>query len=264
MKIKRYIYPVLATLLIVALAVLEIFRGSLFEANKYGEYMYSVLSRLVGGTACVFLLLMGSLGRILGVKTTFKKMLVFLPCMAVAVNNFPFIPFFSKQAYINSSVGDILLYALVCLGVGFFEEMAFRGCIFTVILRRVSGKRADVFLAIALSSAVFGAVHLVNVFVGASLGGVLLQVGYSFLIGAMCSVVLVKTGNIWYCVVLHAVYNFAGGVVPECGGGLIWTPSEIALTAIIGVAVAAYVIYTLVTITPKEKAELLNEPQKQE
>ncbi len=258
MKVKKYIYPTIALILLAALAVIELFKGSLFSPDKYGEYMYSIASRFIGGFACVFLLLACSLGKMLGVKTTLKKFIVFLPCMAVAINNFPFIPFLSGQATINADTRDILMYALVCLGVGFFEELAFRGCIFTVILQRVSGKKADVFLSIVLSSAVFGIVHLVNVLVGASIGAVILQVGYSFLIGAMCSVVLVKTGNIWYCVVLHAVYNFAGGVVPECGMGVLWTVPEIVLTAVVGVAVAAYVIYTLVKITPEEKANFIN------
>ena len=75
----------------------------------------------------------------------------------------------------------------------------------------------------------------------------------------MCSVILIKTGNIWYCVILHAVYNFAGGLVPECGGGVIWDTPTVVLPATVAVLVAAYVIYLLLKITPDEIEKLLND-----
>jgi membrane protease YdiL (CAAX protease family) len=114
----------------------------------------------------------------------------------------------------------------------------------------------DVFISIVISSVVFGLVHIVNLFAGAGIGAVVLQVGYSFLIGGMCSIILIKTGNIWYCVFLHAVYNFAGGIVPQCGGGVIWNTPEIILTAVVAVIVAAYVIMLLVKIRPEEIVDL--------
>ena len=89
----------------------------------------------------------------------------------------------------------------------------------------------------------------------------MLQIGYSFLIGGMCSVVLLKTGNIWYCVILHAVYNFAGGVVPNCGSGIIWDTPTVILTAVVAVAVAAYVIALLFRIKPCEIYGILNDSE---
>ena len=76
----------------------------------------------------------------------------------------------------------------------------------------------------------------------------MLQVGYSFLIGGMCSVILLKTRNIWYCVFLHSVYNFAGGIT----SGNMWTAPQIAFTAFVAVIIAVYVVWTLVKITPKD------------
>jgi membrane protease YdiL (CAAX protease family) len=131
--------------------------------------------------------------------------------------------------------------------------------VFTAVLGRKGNRAVDVFWSIVISSAVFALVHLLNLFAGAGIGSVILQVGYSFLIGGMCSVVLVKTKNIWYCVILHAVYNFAGGVVPECGGGEIWDTPTIILTAVVAVLVAVYVIFMLVKIKPCEVDALLND-----
>ena len=263
-KNKRRVIIAAALVLLLILTVLEIFRNRIFEEIIYGNNVYMIATRFIGGIACLLFVLEYSSRRMLKLRTTVKELLIFLPCMAVAVNNFPFMTFFSGRAYIDAPALEIVVYALVCLGVGFFEEMAFRGCIFTALISRCKKSTAGVFRSIVFSSAIFGAIHLVNIFAGAGVGAVILQVGYSFLIGGMCSVILIKTANIWYCVVLHAVYNFAGGVVPECGGGIIWDTPTVVLTAALAAVVAAYVIYTLVKITPYDIDRLLNDGRSEE
>lgn len=257
-KTKRTVLLSLAVVLLLVLIIMEIFKTALFDSYEYGNNIYIILTRLTGGVACLLFIRVYMSKKILSFNTNVTAFLTFLPCMAVAVNNFPFIPFFLGEAYIDAKPIKILIYAFVCLSVGFFEEMAFRGCIFTVVLERTRKNVFGVFLAIVISSAIFGIVHLVNVMAGGSVGAVVLQVGYSFLIGGMCSVILVRTSNIWYCVLLHAVYNFAGGVVPECGGGTIWTAPEIALTAAVAVVVTVYVIYILCKTTEEDIDRLLN------
>ena len=257
-KTQRRLLLSCAVLAFLILLIFEIFHGYIFDGERYGERIYNISTRFLGGIACAIFVYLNASKRMLSLKTSIKAFLIFLPCMAVAVNNFPFITFFGGKAYISSGLTEIALYAVLCLGVGFFEEMAFRGCIFTMLLQRRGKRQIDVFISIVLSSVIFGLVHLVNLFSG-NVGAVILQVGYSFLIGGMCSVILVKTKNIWYCVILHAVYNFAGGVVPECGGGTIWDTPTVIWTAVVAVAVAAYVIYTLIKITPEDVDGLLNE-----
>ena len=93
---------------------------------------------------------------------------------------------------------------------------------------------------------------MVNLLMGASLGGVIQQIGYSFLIGAMCSVVLYKTANLWLCVLLHAVYDFCGGLVPALGEGIIWDTPTIIITVILAVVVTIYMVVLLFRIKPQE------------
>ena len=257
-RIKKTVLLSSAGILLVALLVMEVFKATLFSSYELGDNIYIVLTRMSGGVACLLFMKVYLSKSILLFKTTIKAFLIFLPCMAVAVNNFPFIPFLHGDAYISSKPMEVIIYALTCLAVGFFEEMAFRGCIFTVVLERTKKNAWGVFVAIFISSAIFGIVHLVNIIAGGSVGAVILQVCYSFLIGGMCSVILVRTSNIWYCVLLHAVYNFSGGVVPECGGGAIWTAPEIALTAVVAVIITVYVIFILTKTTEKDIDRLLN------
>ena len=52
--------------------------------------------------------------------------------------------------------------------------------------------------------------------------------------------VLLLTGNIWFCVILHSLYNFCGGLIDGYGVGTQWTTPEIIFTAVVAVIVAVY------------------------
>ncbi len=263
-KIKNYLLVGGAAISMAILLVLEVFRGAIFGIDANGEAWYSLSTRLIGAALCVFLILYCSYENILKVKIKIlpRAILFTLPCWVIAINNFPIISYFSGNAYISASGGEIWFYFLQCIAVGLFEELAFRGCIFLMILQRRRRTVKDIFWSIVLSSCVFGVIHLVNLFAGASPISVILQVGYSFLIGGMCSVVLMKTGCIWHCVLIHAVYNFCGGVVPELGGGTIWDTATVILTIIVSVAVTVYVIFALLRIDPDKVGDIFIEDDK--
>ena len=254
---KRKICIAITLVAIIALLLCEIvgverfFSGDADE--KLIESVEMTLTRAIGGI--VFLTILVYLGY--KVLYPFKKpfwrgILVCLPAFAVAINNFPIQPVASGLAEITAPPWRIALFAAECLMVAFFEEACFRGVVFLGFLNKRRYTVGGRFLAIVLSSAVFAAVHLVNVFLGAPLPAVLLQIGYSFLIGAMCSVVLIKTSNIWVCVLIHAIYNFGGAVIEKCGEGEIWNPFSISLTAVVAVAVTVYMTIVFFEIKGSE------------
>ncbi len=249
---------------IIGMALFELGQGITSDLFKErGEWLCKTFSRLLGGIVCcaLVILLVGSHLMFKYRKGALKRFLVVLPCFAVAINNFPFLSVVMKEISLSAKAIDIILYAVFCFSVGLFEEAAFRGCVFSVILDRKKLDRWSVLKASVISSAVFGIVHIVNLFAGASIGSVILQIGYSFLIGALCSVVLVKTSNIWYCVILHAVYNFAGGVCPEFGDGKIWTAPTVVLTVVVAVLVTVYTV-TLWYNIKKEEIEYISDGAK--
>ena len=172
-------------------------------------------------------------------KGFWRALLFSLPAFAVAVNNLPIYPLISGLARVTAPPWRIALLAAECLFVGLFEEACFRGVVFLGFLEKRRATTLGRFWAIVLSSAVFGLVHLVNIFFSSPIA-VLMQIGYSFLIGAMCSVVLMKTANIWLCVALHSIFNFCGALVPDCGVGTIWEPITITITVIIAVLTTIY------------------------
>lgn len=245
--------------LLVAVVALEIWYRMQDSPSPELTEMYSSVSRFLGGLVALVFMVEFSLGTVLhplGNKDL-KSLIFVIPALAIAINNFPWVSLLAGDCSLKASFEDIAFYAVVCLCVGFFEETAFRGCALMLLLKKRTTTRLGVFMAIFWSSVLFGAVHLVNIFVS-SPGAVLLQIGYSALIGGMCCLVLLETANIWICVFIHALYNFAGGVVPRLGTGIIWTGPEVALTAVLGVLVAAYSLYRFLTM-PLDSAEKLFE-----
>ena len=153
----------------------------------------SVVFRGLGSLVFLFVLLY------LGFRVLHKPQLadlaVMLPSLAVAVNNFPILGFLNGTVWTERQ--DLVwLFALDCLMIGAFEELAFRGVFLPVLLEKRRGSKKQILWTVIGSSAVFGLIHLVNLLEGAGIGATVLQVGYSFLIGGMCAIVLMKTGNL--------------------------------------------------------------------
>lgn len=174
-----------------------------------------------------------------------------LPSLAVVVNNLPLIALADGSARVERT--DLLpLFLLECFLIGLFEELAFRGTLFLAILEKRRGTTRQIFLTSFVSSALFGLVHLANLLEGAGVGATLLQVGYSFLIGGMCTIVLLKTGNILFCILLHAIFDVGGGLLSTVGSGYQWNTPTVIVTAVLAVAVTAWMIRLLLSVIPEE------------
>ncbi len=217
-----------------------------------GQLVGMTLTRGLGGI--VFLVLLWYLGyRVLNpVRMPFWRSLIFcLPAFAVVINNLHIYTLITGVEKVTAGGGMIALLALECFCVGLFEEMAFRGVVFLGILEKRRGRVLDIVIAIVISSVIFGIVHSLNFFY-MSPGAVIQQIGYSFLIGAMCSVVLIKTKNIWICVILHAIFNFGGALVPTLGEGFVWDTPTVVVTVIIAVFTVAYMTVSLIKTPTSE------------
>ena len=177
--------------------------------------------------------------------------MAFLPSLAVVVNNLPIIALADGSASVVRT--DLLpLFLLECLLIGLFEETAFRGTLFLAILEKRRGTTKEIFMTSLISSALFGLVHLANLLEGAGVGATLLQVGYSFLIGGMCTIVLLKTGNLLFCILLHAIFDVGGGLLYTVGSGEQWNMPTVAITAVLAVLVTVWMIYLLLGVRPED------------
>ena len=183
--------------------------------------------RIILGILFVIMLFRMGYGKLLKFNNPYKSLLIIIPGIIVAINNFPISAYFKGRTLLSEPIYTVFLFMIECLSVGFFEEIIFR----VIIL----------LLAIIIPSAVFGLIHVINLFSGASLSNTLLQVGYSFLVGMMWAVMYLKTNNLWFIVMLHALYNFFGSVLFELGTVTnrydIFT---IIITSVLAILVAIY------------------------
>ena len=180
--------------------------------------------------------------RILGIPGAGKAALWCLPFFLVAINNAPIYALSTGAASVDAAGWELAIYLAECLFIGAFEECAVRGVVLPLFLVGSPRNKKGILFAILLSSAVFGLLHLVNLFSGAGIGPVILQVGYTFLIGAMCGLVLIRTRSIWWCVLIHFVYDIGGLMSGQilAAGSALWDVPTVIVTALLGVFAGIY------------------------
>ena len=177
----------------------------------------------------------------------FRYLLWALPCFMVALINFPVSALISGKAEVVRT--DLLgLYALYVISVALLEEFIFRGVLLIIVSDLMRGKRYQYLLTALICSAVFSLFHLTNLFEGMGIGDVLLQCLYTFLIGGMLVITMLKTRSIWLCVLIHALFNFGGLLIVHLGVGNPWDTIFWILTFVGGALCAGHVVYSLLKL----------------
>lgn len=214
---KRFVLSILGIGSLGMLAV-PLFDWPTLASELGTDMMQGVLTRALGGL--VFWVLLVHLGyRVFRRREASWKTHVIwiLPGVLIAINNFPIIAHVNGWTDLTVAPVWIVWFAIECLMIGWFEELVFRGAILSAWAERGKRTKQGLFLAVVGSSALFGLIHLLNLTAGAGLVPTLLQVGYSFGMGMLWAVVYLKTGNLWYPILLHALYNFTGSFFVRLG-----------------------------------------------
>ena len=118
----------------------------------------------------------------------------------------------------------ILAFASVVLA-GVVEETAFRGILLTRLLPR------GLWAAVLLSSALFGLLHIANLFLGSPWQTVLLQVTFAAMAGTGYAAMRLRTGSLWPPIMLHALFDLTFRVTAIEAG----TPFHSAIQMLHGV-----------------------------
>lgn len=245
----------ISMIIILVLSYIDLFS---FSNQLVNEMVSNSIPRILGGI--VFIVLMS----IIGYKKSFtfngpvlKSFLLIIPGLIVAVNNFPIIAYFDGRAGITEPVYTIHIFVIECFSTGFFEEIVFRGILLLLLIQKLPKTKKGMYLAIFISSTIFGLFHLVNIFEGIGFTDILLQVGYSFLMGLMWAVVYLKTKNIWMSIILHSAYNFFGLVLFRLGyvDGR-FDNITIVITVILAILVSIYMFYVSLKINVNDFEKL--------
>lgn len=86
--------------------------------------------------------------------------------------------------------------------VGWSEEVMFRG-----LWLRGLHRSFGIWVAILGSSLIFGAMHVLNVFLTGDLNGAVVQATAAFLSGVFLAAVRLRTGSLWTGIVLHGLWD---------------------------------------------------------
>ena len=255
-KIKEILSISAILILCVAMAVLSFVDIRYTAHERRNAIIKATVPQAIGIIAVLGMLLRGGTG-------LFKrpqKLLYMLPCLLVAVNNFPFHSYFvGKSELVYGEIKNIFWFAVYCLSVGVFEEFVFRGVVFPLFAGYFKANKLGLFKTFLFSSVTFGVVHLFNILAGAGVGPTLLQVGYSTLIGGLCAFALIKTKNLLFPAITHAVYNFCGLLLSDelgLGGGIYFDLPTGLMMAGVGVAVGIFVLWSVWKYPEEEREEL--------
>ncbi len=136
-------------------------------------------------------------------ETAFKKarinvwIIEFLLVTAIVAGLYMYYGEFSGK---NITIIASICITMLLAGIG--EELVFRG----IILNAFKEKRG-VWVAILRSSAIFGFLHITNIFGGQSLSSTLFQVLSAGLSGVLCAWVYLKTNNVIPTMIYHWFYD---------------------------------------------------------
>ena len=271
----------LAAVVFIASLVLYYIPQFVFTEDKtVNELIFGVLIRGSVSVLLILLALGNSDGYLLAPnrKELGKNLLLFLPCFAVAVVNFPFSALISGSTI---AIGGFILQAnwvnhvypwlekvdrpeliwlffLSCLTIGVSEEIFFRGLLQTYLSGVFKNSRIGIMLTVIVTAAAFALWHLFNAFTS-SLGSVLYQVSYTFLLGGMLSALMLMTKDIWLGVIFHTLFDFGGHIVNTLGHGAFQDTVFWILTYSVGILCGVYIVFNLIRLQLKARSENKNQ-----
>ena len=171
-----------------------------------------VLSAIMIG----IMILMGAKKSLSNVKEGFSDTLRknrYLLILALILGMLIFIPGILNYGFSTELLLKELSYFILCITIGLFEESLFRGVVFQGILRKTGNTYKGIWVAIIISSIIFGAVHVYTYIVGESydLTGIIESIGKTLqtgAIGVLLAAVYLKTKNLWATALVHTLNDF--------------------------------------------------------
>ena len=137
---------------------------------------------------------------------------------------------------LNYRVEESVLYVVSMLGVGFLEEIIFRGFLFKAMAKD------NVPRAVVVSSLTFGIGHIVNLLNGANVPETLLQIGYAVAAGFLFTVLFYKGKSLWPCIVTHGVLNSLSAFTNEANRPVWGNAVSAVFLCVVSLGYALYIV----------------------
>ena len=165
---------------------------------------------------------------------TWRECLLFLPLLIA-----PVLILFSSGIHLTEPV-QIGLAFLFTLAIGFSEEVAFRGIVLRLFLPR------GALPAALIGSAIFGLLHLGNIFAGQSIALTIVQIFFAALGGFGLAAPYIKTNALWPLIIVHMLVDFTQKLAKGFGhAGVGYSSSEMAIYLLGSIVIAGYAFWLL-------------------
>lgn len=186
--------------------VLNTITDNVASAMQLKHEWISALPNLLLAAVCLTYLMRSGIAREIGLLTkpaeSASTMLYYIPLLAL--------PFLNLLYGLNTSLsaGYIAMLLAMYSGVGFMEEVIFRGLMFRALERKWNRYIVVIFISLT-----FAVGHIVSmVAVGMSGGDTLLQIVNAFVVGFMFMSVMLASRNLTICIITHILYNFIANI----------------------------------------------------
>ena len=160
-------------------------------------------------------------------------LLLRLSLMVIYITQF----FTGETSWVSLPV--MLTGVLYLFGIGFWEEMIFRGVIGNTLAVKYATNTKGLWLTVILSAAIFSAVHLQSLLHGLPLDAMAAQLTGAFGLGLVFAAVYLRGGNLWVLVLLHTIVDVPGSfqssfIISNGTGDVIDNISKLDLNSILG------------------------------
>ncbi|MDD7794429.1 CPBP family intramembrane glutamic endopeptidase [Clostridium sp. 'White wine YQ'] len=168
--------------------------------------MVTAIPNLLLSVICYFYLKRTSIANDIGLLTKPAEkssvMLYYIPLIIL--------PFLNLIYGINTSLSIVEIAFLLAMyaGVGFMEEVIFRGLMFKALI-----KKWNRYVVVIFISFTFAMGHIVSMTaIGQNSTDTVLQIINALVVGCMFMTVILASGNLTICIIVHIMYNFIGNI----------------------------------------------------
>ena len=226
--------------------------ASLLAATAAGQQMASAIGRFVAALA--FLAVLWRLGWLGAAGITkfggWPSWLLALPVLAHEVLSHLYAFFGNFELGVPQSS---LAWAVALNGAaaGLLEEVVFRALVLYALVRLWGRTKAGILKGALVTSAFFGAAHLIHLTLGRPAPLVLLLVASAFLGGIYYAAFSLHAGSVWPAVVLHVLLNAIVGAQAVSNPGFAETVSGWLMVLVLQLPAVGLGIWMLARVPPR-------------
>ncbi|BCN32896.1 CPBP family intramembrane glutamic endopeptidase [Anaeromicropila herbilytica] len=208
--------PVIFSLaiIIISVALTSIPLSFLFDSicgQQEAEYIVGILEQTVVSVILILFLKKIDYLKKAGFQRKCNELWILWPMICFILLNAS--DYLGSVAIDKSKPLLILLFVLVYLSTGLFEETLCRGVVFTVMLEKWGGSKRGYYSAILLSSLIFGLTHFIHYILGdSSFLYTVTQVIYASFVGVFFCASMIRNRSIYPAMLLHGLFDIAGSL----------------------------------------------------